>query len=103
MMWMTGTVDPNGKNGGPIISNVEVTGGYTLTTYAERLAAAGVSWKVYLEPESSGHHMLQHFARQRLPSTRDRSAFSPGRQVRGAGQSALRSAVHHRKPGQSAL
>jgi len=61
MMWMTGTVDPNGKNGGPITSNVEVSGGYTWTTYAERLEAAGVSWKVYLEPQSSGYHMLQHF------------------------------------------
>jgi phospholipase C len=38
-----------------------VTGGYTWTTYAERLEAASVPWKVYLEPESSGYHMLQHF------------------------------------------
>jgi phospholipase C len=37
MYWMTGTGDPNGLNGGPILSNKAPAGGYTWTTYAERL------------------------------------------------------------------
>jgi phospholipase C len=44
---MTGTIDPLGKNGGPIISNSFPAGGLSWTTYAERLQAAGVSWRVY--------------------------------------------------------
>jgi phospholipase C len=62
MFWMTGTVDPNGLHGGPIISNVAPPGGYTWTTYAERLEAAGVSWKVYQEADNYGCNMLENFA-----------------------------------------
>jgi phospholipase C len=48
----TGTNDPFGKNGGPVIDNsgdsLDATGiNYTWTTYPERLQAAGVTWKVY--------------------------------------------------------
>ncbi|AQV97611.1 phospholipase C, phosphocholine-specific [Cupriavidus necator] len=48
----TGTNDPSGDNGGPVIDNSgdSFTGSnkpYTWTTYPERLEAAGVSWKVY--------------------------------------------------------
>ncbi len=48
----TGTNDPFGKGGGPAIDNTNddlgaPALGYTWTTYAERLEAAGVSWKVY--------------------------------------------------------
>ena len=42
MYWMTGTIDPDGERGGPIISNKMPSGGFTWTTYAERLEAAGV-------------------------------------------------------------
>jgi phospholipase C len=42
MFWMTGTNDADGRNGGPIIDNVTPFGGYTWTTYAERLEKAGV-------------------------------------------------------------
>src|SRR5581483_771816 len=37
MYWMTGTIDPQGLHGGPIITNKAPEGGYTWTTYAERL------------------------------------------------------------------
>jgi phospholipase C len=47
LYWMTGTNDPDGTHGGPIISNSHPNGPYTWTTYAERLEAAGVSWRVY--------------------------------------------------------
>jgi phospholipase C len=62
MMWMTGTIDPAGAHGGPITSNVAPPGGYTWTTYAERLQAAGVSWKVYQEEDNYGCNMLENFA-----------------------------------------
>jgi phospholipase C len=62
MMWMTGTIDADGKNGGPIIKNVTHPGGYTWTTYAERLEAAGVTWKVYQESDNYGCNMLENFA-----------------------------------------
>jgi phospholipase C len=42
---MTGTIDPNGLAGGPVTGNT--TGPYSWTTYAERLQAAGVTWRVY--------------------------------------------------------
>jgi len=61
MYWMTGMIDPEGTGGGPILRNVAPPGGYTWTTYAERLEKAGVSWKVYQQEEGHGHSMLQNF------------------------------------------
>ena len=61
MFWMTGTCDAEGENGGPIISNKMPKGGFTWTTYAERLEAAGVSWKVYQEKDNYGTNMLELF------------------------------------------
>ncbi|HEY3713842.1 MAG TPA: alkaline phosphatase family protein [Jatrophihabitantaceae bacterium] len=45
IMWETGTVDPNGAAGGPILGNENVV--KTWKTYAESLTDAGVSWKFY--------------------------------------------------------
>ena len=42
MYWMTGTIDPDGLHGGPILNNTAPKGGYTWTTYAERLEQAGI-------------------------------------------------------------
>jgi phospholipase C len=61
MYLMTGTIDPDGMNGGPIINNTVPTGGYTWTTYPERLQQAGVSWKVYEQQDSYGCNMLANF------------------------------------------
>jgi len=61
MYLMTGMIDPKGKNGGPIISNTSPAGGYTWTTYPERLQKAGVSWKVYRQQDSYNCNMLQNF------------------------------------------
>jgi phospholipase C len=45
VMWETGTIDPHGENGGPVlINNMKVN---TWPTYAEMLTEAGVSWKHY--------------------------------------------------------
>jgi phospholipase C len=46
-MWMTGSIDPNGLAGGPILDTAGFTG--TWPTYAEALTDAGVSWKVYTD------------------------------------------------------
>jgi len=61
LMWMTGSIDPDGTQGGPIISNVAPTP-YRWTTYAERLQAAGLSWKVYQQRDDYGCNMLKRFA-----------------------------------------
>jgi phospholipase C len=64
MCLMTGTIDPDGKHRGPIISNKVPEGGYIWTTYPERLEAAGVSWKVYKLKDSYGCNAGELF---RLP------------------------------------
>jgi phospholipase C len=61
MYWMTGTVDPDGLQGGPIVSNVAPPGGYTWKTYAERLEEAGVSWKVYQQEDNYECNVLENF------------------------------------------
>jgi phospholipase C len=48
--WMTGTIDPNGQNGGPVTTNRDKR--YTWETYPERLERAGISWRIY-RPERS--------------------------------------------------
>jgi phospholipase C len=56
LYWMTGTVDGDGQNGGPMIDNtVPPPGkGFRWPTYAEKLQEAGISWKVYQEPYDCG-------------------------------------------------
>ena len=44
-----------------IIKNVAPEGGYTWTTYPERLEQAGISWKVYQQQDNYGCNMLQNF------------------------------------------
>ena len=61
MYLMTGTIDPDRMGGGPIIKNVVPEGGYTWTTYPERLEQAGISWKVYQQQDNYGCNMLQNF------------------------------------------
>ncbi len=61
MYWMTGTIDPEGKGGGPVISNDVPKDGFTWKTYAERLEEAGVSWKVYQQKDNYDCNMLENF------------------------------------------
>jgi phospholipase C len=60
-MWMTGTVDADGKNGGPALDNNATPGTYTWTTTAERLQAAGISWKCYQQADNYGTNVLENF------------------------------------------
>jgi phospholipase C len=61
MYWMTGMIDPEGRNGGPILNNKAPKDGYTWTTYAERLEKAGISWKVYQQEDNYGCNLLETF------------------------------------------
>jgi phospholipase C len=61
LYWMTGTIDPDGTRGGPVISN-SAPDPYRWTTYAERLEAAGVSWKVYQQEDDYECNVLEYFA-----------------------------------------
>jgi len=58
----TGTIDPNGTGGGPVVQNSVPQQGFTWTTYPERLQAAGVSWKVYHPNPDSGFNPLAWFS-----------------------------------------
>jgi phospholipase C len=50
-LW-TGTIDPDGKQGGPATFNPDdYNPVYSWTTYPERLQTAGVSWQVYANHE----------------------------------------------------
>jgi phospholipase C len=63
MYWFTGSLDPEGKDGGPMTDNETIPGGYRWKTYAERLEEAGISWKVYQASESDrrDYNMLGYF------------------------------------------
>jgi phospholipase C len=64
----TGTVDPEGKNGGPVVDNSE-TPPYTWTTYPERLQAAGVTWRNYQEPDTGDDNPLAWFRQYQTAPT----------------------------------
>ena len=61
MYWMTGTIDAEGGNGGPIINNTAPDRGYGWTTYAERLEKSGIGWKVYQQEDNYGCNLLETF------------------------------------------
>jgi phospholipase C len=70
LYWMTGTIDPDGAEGGPKTNNDAVPGGFTWTTYAERLEQAGISWKVYQQEDNYGCNVLENFKQfQMAPKT----------------------------------
>ena len=59
--WMTGTIDAEGKFGGPMISNDTIKGGFRWKTYAQRLEDAGISWKVYQQQDNYDCNVLEFF------------------------------------------
>jgi phospholipase C len=72
LYWQTATIDPDGENGGPVTYNGHPNGQpYTWTTYAERLQAAGVSWKDY-------HYGSGFVAHGLLPQFKNFQDVSPG-------------------------
>jgi len=85
MYLMTGTIDPDALNGGPILNNKAPAGGYTWTTYPERLQDAGVSWKVYEQQDSYGCNMLKNF-RAFQQAEKSSPLYTRGMQVDPEGQ-----------------
>ena len=63
----TGMIDPNGTGGGPVIDNSE--DGYSWTTYPEMLQDAGVSWRVYQEPDNFDDNPLAWFTQFKNAAT----------------------------------
>ena len=49
LFWMTGTIDPEGKDGGPVLETAldPKPGVYSWRTYPEQLQEAGISWRIY--------------------------------------------------------
>lgn len=76
----SGTNDPTGAGGGPVIDNRKddlgpSADGYRWTTYAERLEAAGVSWKVYQDmADNFTNNPLEAFQSFRLAWETDRAS-----------------------------
>ena len=76
----TGSNDPRGTGGGPAIDNRNddlgpVAEGYRWTTYAERLEAAGISWKLYQNMDDNfTDNPLEGFASFRRAHYEDRSS-----------------------------
>ena len=76
-MWQTGSIDPHGLGGGPIITTDEtvfapaVAGkGFTWETYPERLQAAGIDWRVYTDQATNyANNMLPAFKQYQNPTT----------------------------------
>jgi phospholipase C len=63
---MSGTLDPSGAHGGPILSTsstrIERFGKLSWTTMPEQLQARGISWKVYGSPDGNfGDNVLPYF------------------------------------------
>lgn len=91
LMWMSGTIDPDGRHGGPVLTtsdSPDTLFSVDWTTVPELLEDAGVSWKVYTplnagyvpsDPDSgSGDATLQYFRQYSNPnSTLYQNAFLP--------------------------
>jgi phospholipase C len=58
---MTGQVDPEGSQGGPVYSNYVPPQGYSWETYPEMLTDAGVSWRIYQENDNYGLNVIEYF------------------------------------------
>jgi phospholipase C len=67
LMWMSGTIDPAGVAGGPVVETytsdrLAYWNTLSWTTMPENLQAAGVTWKVYADPLASDFlNELQYF------------------------------------------
>jgi len=79
---MSGTLDPSGSAGGPILSTsssrVDRFGTLSWTTMPEQLEARGISWKVYADPDGNfGDNVLPYFKQYQSNPTLAAKAFTP--------------------------
>jgi phospholipase C len=92
---MSGTIDPEGTKGGPIIGNHDPVP-YQWKTYPEALTEAGVDWRVYQEVDNYGCNVLEYFAAfQNAPVSS--ALFRDGLRTYSAGQFEY-DAAHGRLP-----
>ena len=56
---MTGTIDPDGKQGGPATDYTPQN--YSWETYPERLERAGISWRIYHDFDDFGCNVCKYF------------------------------------------
>ncbi len=84
-MW-TGTIDPGGTAGGPVIDDSPAYDNVILswTTYPERLQRAGVSWQVYQEEDNYDDNALAWF-KQFAGAAPSSPLWQRGMQKRAAG------------------
>jgi phospholipase C len=71
---MTGTVDPESRQGGPAIDNM--ARGYHWETYPERLERAGISWRVYHDIDDFLCNILRFFVQYRTAPLRSPLRFN---------------------------
>jgi phospholipase C len=80
---MTATLDPDGKNGGPLLETLlsnraSKFGAFTWTTMPEQLEARGISWKVYGNPDGNfGDNVLFYFKNYQSNPVLAEKAFTP--------------------------
>src|SRR5665213_1414198 len=86
---MAASIDPDGKNGGPLIQTLvgnrsAFLGRLTYTTMPEQLEARGISWKIYTSPDENvlggivSDDVLPYFKNYQDPTTvLYRKAFGP--------------------------
>jgi phospholipase C len=77
---MSGTIDPNGLAGGPIISAAEGETPFSWTTMPERLEALGITWQIYSAPDSTyedGDNTVIYFEQYHSNPTLNAKALQP--------------------------
>jgi phospholipase C len=80
---MTGTIDPDGKAGGPHLKTLVTDrpskrGAFSWTTYPEQLETGGISWKIYATPDgNAGDNILPYFKQYNSNPTLAAKAFAP--------------------------
>ncbi|HUE27318.1 MAG TPA: alkaline phosphatase family protein [Solirubrobacteraceae bacterium] len=65
---MSATIDPDGKAGGPVVTNPTNPYSFSWETMPERMQDAGISWKVYSQADSN-NNVLPFFKQYEDPST----------------------------------
>jgi phospholipase C len=79
---LSATLDPEGKNGGPLIQTLDnkkpLAGTFTWTTMPEQLQSAGISWKVYSGVGgASADNELSYFKNFQTNAELQARAFKP--------------------------
>ena len=84
---LTGTIDPDGLNGGPLVETLippkreKLYGTFTWQTMPEALSSAGISWKVYNGTDGTGggifDNELTYFKNFQSDSKLQEKAFTP--------------------------